>query len=127
MAAAVSADGTNGADEILSDDATDSAMTSMIQLPAPELGNLGDIEMMIRQASASVAGRDALGKFILGEEYISKLIPFLDMAEDLESLEHLHRLCNVMKMIILLNDTVIIESIVTDEMIMGVVGMLECM
>lgn len=108
---------------MLSDDAGDSAIPP---LPTPELGNLEDIELLIRQASSTGGGRDVLGKFILANDYIAKLIPLLEVAEDLESLGHLHRLCNIMKMIILLNDTVIVEKIVTDEMIMGVVGILEC-
>jgi hypothetical protein len=114
-------------DEILSDDATDGALNPMVQLPAPTLGNLEEVELMIRQASSTMSGRDALGKFILNDDYIAKLIPLLEDAEDLESLSHLHRLCNIMKMIILLNDTVLVEKIVTDEMILGVVGILECM
>lgn len=114
-------------DEILSDDATETAITSLVQLPGPTLGNLDEVELTIRQASLTTSGRDALGKYILNEEYIAKLIPLLDDAEDLESINHLHRLCNIMKMIILLNDTVLVEKIVTDEMILGVVGILECM
>lgn len=113
-------------DEILSDDAGDSAISSLVQLPSPELGNLDEVELMIRQASLTAAGRDALGKYILSDDYIAKLIPLLEVAEDLESLGHLHRLCNIMKMIILLNDTMLVEKIVTDEMVLGVVGILEC-
>jgi len=48
------------------------------------------------------------------------------MAEDLESLEDLHHLCNIMKMLILLNDTQIIEHVVSDGVVLGVVGALEC-
>jgi len=110
-------------DEILSDDAGDSTIPS---LPIPELGNLDEIEIMIRQASSTASGRDILGKYILTNDYIAKLIPLLEIAEDLESISHLHRLCNIMKMIILLNDTVLVEKIVTDEMVLGVVGILEC-
>jgi protein phosphatase-4 regulatory subunit 3 len=110
-------------DEILSDDAGDSTIPS---LPIPELGNLDEIEIMIRQASSTASGRDILGKYILTNDYIAKLIPLLEVAEDLESISHLHRLCNIMKMIILLNDTVLVEKIVTDEMVLGVVGILEC-
>ncbi|KAF8242662.1 DUF625-domain-containing protein [Wilcoxina mikolae CBS 423.85] len=112
----------SGADEILSDDAGESTIPS---LPIPELGNLDEIEMMIRQASSTASGRDILGKYILTNDYIAKLIPLLEVAEDLESISHLHRLCNIMKMIILLNDTVLVEKIVTDEMVLGVVGILE--
>lgn len=113
-------------DEILSDDAGDAAISSLVQLPTPELGNLAEIEIMMRQASSTVQGRDALAKYILTEEWVAKLVPILEIAEDLESLENLHRLCNIMKMVILLNDTVIVESIVSDDMVIGVVGILEC-
>ena len=48
------------------------------------------------------------------------------MAEDLESIEDLHHLCNIIKMLILLNDTQIIEHVVSDGIVDGVVGALEC-
>jgi protein phosphatase-4 regulatory subunit 3 len=38
----------------------------------------------------------------------------------------LHRLCNIMKSLILLNDNTIIETVVADQIILGVVGALEC-
>lgn len=77
-------------------------------------------------ASTTQPGRESLTKFIIGEGYISKLIPLVSTAEDLESLVDLHRLCNIMKTLILLNDTAIIELVVTDDVILGVVGALEC-
>ena len=95
-------------------------------LPPPELGNLPDVENMMRAANSSPAGRDALAKFIVGADYVTKLVPLVEVAEDLESLSDLHRLCNIMKMLILLNDTAIIEYVVTDDVILGVVGALEC-
>lgn len=109
----------------MSEDAIESYQQP-IMLPAPELGNLPDIEQTVRAASISQPGRDALGKFILHEHYIDKLIPLVVMAEDLESLPDLHRLCNIMKSLILLNDNFIIEHVVTDSIILGVVGALEC-
>lgn len=110
----------------MSEDALESYQQP-IMLPAPELGNLPEIEQAVRAASISQAGRDALGKFILHDHYIDKLIPLLVMAEDLESLPDLHRLCNIMKSLILLNDNFIIEHVVTDSVILGVVGALECL
>jgi protein phosphatase-4 regulatory subunit 3 len=80
----------------------------------------------MRAASTTPAGRDSLSKFLISEEYIPKLLPLVSVAEDLESLTDLHRLCNIMKTLILLNDTAIIEYVVTDEVILGVVGALEC-
>jgi len=113
-------------DDGLSDDAMDNFPNPII-LPPPELGNLQDIEHIIRAASSTQHGREALCKFLIGEKYIPKVIPLVEMAEDLESLVDLHRLCNVMKSLILLNDNTIIELLVSDKIILGVVGALECM
>jgi protein phosphatase 4 regulatory subunit 3 len=112
-------------DDALSDEAIE-AYHQPIMLPPPELGNLLEIEQAVRSASLSQVGRDALGKFVLGDSYIDKLIPLVETAEDLESLPDLHRLCNIMKSLILLNDNIIIEHVVTDSIIIGVVGALEC-
>lgn len=111
-------------DDGLSDDALDGITTSFT-LSAPALNNLDEIEQSIRHASISQAGREALAKFVLREEYFSKLIPLLSDAEDLESLSDLHRLCNIMKAFILMNDSGIIEHMVGDDTILGVVGALE--
>lgn len=95
-------------------------------LPLPELGNLPEIENHMRAANATPGGREALAKFVLQHDYIPKLIPIVETAEDLESVSDLHRLCSIMKMLILLNDASIIEYVVTDDVVLGVVGALEC-
>jgi len=112
------------ADDALSDD-LDNIQT--VVLPAPELVNLPEIDHLMRAASIAQASRDALSKCVLRDEYIHKLLPLVTVAEDLESIDDLHRLCNIMKSLILLNDTTIIETVVTDPVILGVVGALECM
>ncbi|KAH6688023.1 component of IIS longevity pathway SMK-1-domain-containing protein [Plectosphaerella plurivora] len=112
------------ADDSLSDDMAMDAPNA-INLPAAELRNLPDIETAMRIMSQTANGRDALAKFIMNEDYIGRLIPLVQMAEDLESLTDLHRLCNIIKIIILLNDTSIIEHAVSDECVLGVVGALE--
>ena len=113
-------------DDGLSDDLLDPLHP--ISLPEPQLGRLDDVENTIKGASMTPAGRDALAKFIMSPDqmYILKLAPLVSMAEDLEALADLHRLCTIMKNLILLNDTSIIEFVVTDQAIMGVVGALEC-
>lgn len=95
-------------------------------LPAPELGNLPEIEQIMRGASMTQIGRDTLSKIVIRDDYLVKLLPLVGVAEDLESLTDLHRLCNIMKSLILLNDNTIIENVVTDPLILGVVGALEC-
>jgi protein phosphatase 4 regulatory subunit 3 len=99
--------------------------SNAITLADPELGNLPDIEHAIRIASSTQGGREALSKFLLREDYVAKIVPLVETSEDLESLQDLHKLCNVMKSLILLNDNTIIEHLVTDEIISGVVGALE--
>jgi hypothetical protein len=111
-------------DDNLSDEIIDPVQHFV--LPAPELGNLPDIENAMRMANSSAAGRDALAKFTVSADYVTKLVPLVEMAEDLESLSDLHRLCTIMKTLILLNDTAIIEYAVTDDVVLGVVGALEC-
>ena len=115
----------NPPDDALSDDAMESFGNSLV-LPEPEMGNLETIEHSIRGVANTQQGRDALAKFIIGEDYIRKLIPIVEMAEDLESLKDLHMLCSIMKMLILLNDSQIIDHIVNENVVFGVIGALEC-
>ncbi|GAB7360195.1 hypothetical protein MBLNU230_g7956t1 [Neophaeotheca triangularis] len=112
-------------DDGLSDDLLDPV--NAIMLPDPQLGKLDEIENTMRAASTTPAARDALAKFVMSGEpnYILKLAPLVELAEEQENLEDLHRLCNIMKTLILLNDTSIIEHVVTDGAIYGVVGALE--
>ncbi|KAM0284586.1 hypothetical protein ACHAQH_001952 [Verticillium albo-atrum] len=112
------------ADDSLSDDlAMD--VPSNVNMPTADLKNLLEIEQCMRVMNQTANGRDALAKFIMSDDYIGKLAPLVEMAEDLESLSDLHRLCNIMKTIILLNDTSIIEHAVSDACLLGVVGALE--
>ncbi|KXJ95751.1 component of IIS longevity pathway SMK-1-domain-containing protein, partial [Microdochium bolleyi] len=114
----------HGPDDSLADElAMD--MVNSISLPPATMSNLPDIESQMRMMSGSANGRDALTKFVITEDYIGRLIPLVSEAEDLEGLNELHRLCNIMKIIILLNDTSIIEHAVSDDYVIGVVGALE--
>lgn len=114
-----------GPDDALSDDAMES-FGNPLQLPEPDIGSLETIEHSMRGVAATPQGREALAKFVISEDYIRKLIPLVEMAEDLESLKDLHLLCNIMKMLILLNDSQIIDHIVNENVVFGVIGALEC-
>ncbi|KAI5276685.1 DUF625-domain-containing protein [Aureobasidium subglaciale] len=96
-------------------------------LPMPELANLHQVQETMRAASQTTHGRDALVKFVMAPEtqYLSKLLPLVELAEHVEDIQALHRLCTIMKTLILLNDTSIIELTVSDHAILGVVGALE--
>lgn len=111
-------------DDGLSDDLA-MEMPPSITLPPAELGALRDLDNSVRHLSQTPAGRDALAKVIMSESYIAKLIDLLDVAEDLESIDDLHLLCSIMKNVLMLNDTAIIEHAVSDECVLGVVGAME--
>ncbi|KAG9244830.1 component of IIS longevity pathway SMK-1-domain-containing protein [Calycina marina] len=121
----LSANGGAAADDTLSDDGPMDGFQNVLTVPPPGLANLHEIENQMRGLSNTNPGRGALARFILEDDYIRKLTPLLDMAEDLEDLASLHRLCNIMKFVILLNESAIIESAVADDLILGVVGALE--
>ncbi len=114
-----------GPDDALSDGDMENLANPLV-LPQPEIGNLEEIEHAMRTVALQTSGRDALAKFVISSDYIRKLIPLVDMAEDLESLKDLHLLCNIMKMLILLNDSQIIDHIVNENVVSGVIGALEC-
>ncbi|CAG8474974.1 1937_t:CDS:10 [Acaulospora morrowiae] len=111
--------------EDISSSPFDSEIQNMtIKLPEPTLANLQDIELMIKNASRSLIEREKLASFIT-QDYISKLFPLFSTCEDLEDRNDLHRLCSIMKGIIMLQDSEIYEFILRDDVIMQVVGMLE--
>ncbi|KAK9453227.1 component of IIS longevity pathway SMK-1-domain-containing protein [Dipodascopsis uninucleata] len=114
-----------GLNDNQSDDVHD-FLSGSIDLPTePSLGCLNEVERSLAIASHTQYGRDSVTRYIQEVDYIGKLIPLLDIAEDLESLSDLHSLCRIMKLIILMNDNMIVEQILLDEYILGVVGMLE--
>lgn len=104
----------------------DIVTSNAISLPSSDIGNLEDIERSLRSFSLTAQGRDALAKFVIRENYIDKLASLVETAEDLESIHDLHMLCNIMKMLILLNDSAIIDHLVSEPVVFGVIGALEC-
>ncbi|BGO88519.1 hypothetical protein NBRC10512_003383 [Rhodotorula toruloides] len=94
-------------------------------LPEPSLGNIAKVENAIRQLSRTVVGRERAASVIVRTGYIEKLVKVQQEAEDLESIEELHALCRVMQAIFHLNDNAIFEHVLKDEVIIGVVGILE--
>ncbi|ORX45214.1 DUF625-domain-containing protein, partial [Piromyces finnis] len=99
--------------------------SDFISLPEPTIANLEEIENTINQASRSICSKDQLINYVISEHYIDKLIPLLEDCEDLDSTEDLYRLSAIMKAIIYLNDNIIYHHILQDDIILGVVGMLE--
>ncbi|KAL2917929.1 Platinum sensitivity protein [Polyrhizophydium stewartii] len=97
----------------------------VLELPEPELKNLAEIEQILMHTSRSMHMRDMLARYILESGYIEKLLPLLEICEDLESKSDLFMLSNIMRCIIFLSDQGIYELILREEVFPLVVGILE--
>ncbi|KAI9145123.1 component of IIS longevity pathway SMK-1-domain-containing protein [Paraphysoderma sedebokerense] len=96
-----------------------------VGLSEPSLANLKEVLEVMQNASKNPFGRDKLAEYIMSKNYIEKLVPIFERAEDLESLDDLHILYEIMKLIVTLNDNSVFEHIVQDNLILPVCGMLE--
>ncbi|KAJ3088853.1 Platinum sensitivity protein, partial [Quaeritorhiza haematococci] len=109
--------------------------SSQFALPEPQLGNLKDIEQLLTAASRTIYGRDQLVQIVVQENYIDKLLPMLEVCEDLEATDDLCSLSNIMRSItdipdsslgaVFLNDSAIYDYILRDDIFLKVVGILE--
>lgn len=99
---------------------------SPFALPDPQRDNLEVVEVTLKDgASRTAAARGKVAEWLFKDEYVKKLIPVFHDAEELEQLEDLHRLCSIMQTILMLNDNVLVESILQDDVFLDVMGMLE--
>eukprot|EP00887_Chlorella_sp_A99_P007007 scaffold2.g7007.t1 len=116
-----------------------------VELPEPELANLPALARALSEASGaararvcrrarvcvsvvavSIFQRDRLAQQLLHRaRYITRLLELFQQAEDLEDEETLRCLYGVMRGIIMLNDTTLLEILFGDEHVMDVVGCLE--
>lgn len=97
-----------------------------IALPEPSLSTVQQIDAMLKNASSRNATlRERVAEWLARSNYIRKLIGVFHDAEDLENLEALHGLCTIMQTIVMMNDSMIIETILQDDVYLDVVGMFE--
>ncbi|KAJ2777604.1 Platinum sensitivity protein [Coemansia javaensis] len=96
-----------------------------VALPWPSMETLAEIEHIIGEASMSLFRRDKLASTVVKSGYIGRLQELHETCEDLEATKELHTICSIMRRIVLLNDSSVLEHITRDENIIGVVGMLE--
>lgn len=96
-----------------------------LDLPPPTLGELETIETILRNGSNTQGARDVVVKHLISDGYLLKLLRQVETAEDLQSIEDLHRLCTIMKQLVLYNDNQIVECLIQDEVFEWAVGALE--
>ncbi|KAJ2148053.1 Platinum sensitivity protein [Coemansia sp. RSA 564] len=96
-----------------------------VRLPLPSMKTLPEIGQIILDYSQTAQQRDQLVAFITRDNYFDRLLDLHKMCEDLDILQMLFSIYNIVRHILLLNDSSIFECIVRDENIIGVVSMLE--
>jgi len=97
-----------------------------LRFPDAGLGRLNEIEELVRRASQTESSRHGLAKWVVETHWLDQFVPLVEMAEDLEDLDSLHKLCTIMKGLVLFNETTLIETVVEDKYIFAVLGALEC-
>ena len=114
-------------DPIMSDEFSDHIIQTLT-LPEPQIGNLSQIEMMLRHATEMTGPYRNRIIYLIQDDhmrYIEQLLDMLSVLEDLESLHDLHRLCNIVKSIIMFSEVPILEMLIQKKHIFAVAGALE--
>ncbi|XP_040857908.1 protein PPP4R3C isoform X1 [Ochotona curzoniae] len=96
-----------------------------IQLPDCEIDALEQIANLVTSALTSPILRERLGRNLEHDNYIKKLLQLFRTCEDQHNIQGLHRLYVIIKSILSLNKTALLEILFSDECIMDVVGCLE--
>ncbi|KLO19930.1 DUF625-domain-containing protein [Schizopora paradoxa] len=95
------------------------------RLPQPEASIIGEIEKAIRALGRTPKTRENLSAYIQENNYIHSLVDIFRVAEQAEDLDTLHSLCSCMQTILVLNEHQMYEHILSDDIWMNVVGILE--
>lgn len=95
------------------------------RLPQPSLGVIKEVEHAIKALGRAGTAKGRLCEYIINKNYVAQMVDVLHQAEDLESIEDLHALCSCMQAILLLNDQLIFDYILTDDLFEGMCGILE--
>ncbi|KAK9823072.1 hypothetical protein WJX81_007297 [Elliptochloris bilobata] len=94
-----------------------------VELPEPEMGNLAELARMLGELS--LYQRDRVAGRMLRNGYVRRLLDLFRACEDLEDSESLRHLHAILRGTIMLNDTSLLEVLLSEENVMDVVGALE--
>ncbi|GME78264.1 unnamed protein product [[Candida] boidinii] len=93
--------------------------------PEPNNDNLFEILELIGQGSKSIKFKETILEFIENKNYLIKLIEIFEKNELNKNLTNLYYLCDIIKALIFYNDSNILEKFLNDNIIIGIVGILE--
>ncbi|XP_002926756.1 serine/threonine-protein phosphatase 4 regulatory subunit 3B [Ailuropoda melanoleuca] len=98
---------------------------NVFELPNCELSKLEEISDFITSVLASPIHKERLALILENEDYIKNLLQLFHTCEDLRDTTGLHHLYEIIKGILFLNKTALLEILFSAECIMDVVGCLE--
>ncbi|XP_073918965.1 serine/threonine-protein phosphatase 4 regulatory subunit 3B-like isoform X1 [Castor canadensis] len=99
--------------------------SNLIELPDCELNTLEQIENLFDSVSASPLRQERLALILENEDYVQKLLQLFHTCENQQNTEGLYHLHNIIKAILFLNKSHLLEIMFSDKYIMDVVGCLE--
>uniref|UniRef100_A0A452R0Y7 Protein phosphatase 4 regulatory subunit 3C n=1 Tax=Ursus americanus TaxID=9643 RepID=A0A452R0Y7_URSAM len=98
---------------------------NVFELPNCELGKLEEISDFVTSVLTSPIRKERLALILENEDYIKNLLQLFHTCEDLRDTTGLHHLYEIIKGILFLNKTALLEIMFSAECIMDVVGCLE--
>jgi len=97
-----------------------------VTLPPCELSRLPEItQLFTTTLSSAPIRRDRLATAIERDNYIRQLVDLFHCCEDLDDTDGLHQLYAIFKSLFMLNKTTLLESMLSADLIMSVIGVLE--
>eukprot|EP00882_Tetradesmus_deserticola_P028001 GHRQ01031162.1.p1 GENE.GHRQ01031162.1~~GHRQ01031162.1.p1 ORF type:complete len:462 (+),score=128.54 GHRQ01031162.1:435-1820(+) len=109
--------------DYLHHDVADMAGAAHVELPAAETANLEEIAKVL--AHVPPMQRERVAQLLMTPNYLRKLLDIFRQCEDLEDTPSLHHMFRLMRSIIMLNDTQLLDELLKEEHVMGVIGCLE--
>ncbi|KAI8816270.1 component of IIS longevity pathway SMK-1-domain-containing protein [Fimicolochytrium jonesii] len=110
--------------ELLRAEIEESELTHL-DLPDPTMGNVKELELAVCHAARFHSGRAELVKTMERTNFVPKLFPVFEQAEDLDDFETLHALANILRAILTVNEGSIYQYLLSDEVFKTTLGMLE--
>lgn len=96
-----------------------------ISLPQPEFSNIDEIDSCLLRSAYSFSVKQRLVQQILDDGFIPKLFEIFRMSEDLENSENLFKLFSIFRSIVLLNNSMLLSELMSEEHILDFVGIFE--
>lgn len=94
-----------------------------VELPAAEMGNLDELSKIL--AHVPPMQRERVAQVLQAPGYLRKLLDLFRQCEDLEDTASLQHLFRIMRSMVMLNDTQLLDELLKEEHVMDVIGCLE--